>query len=99
MPVLQFRYRVASQAAAGEGLLREGGRYRMVEAGLDAEGARAVLARYAPGTTHPAWYDPAAPEDAVLHRGVGFGSVVGILCLVAAIAVPAWLWRASRPRR
>jgi hypothetical protein len=100
VPELRFRYPVAAgDAAAGAAAVLEGGRYRMVETGLDADGARAILARHAPGSRHPAWYDPASPADAVLHRGIGFGSVVGILCWVAAVLVPAWLWRASRPPR
>lgn len=99
VPVLRFRYYVAAEGAAtGARELREGGHYRMVETGLDADGAREILARFAPGTTHPAWYDPASPQDAVLYRGIGFGSVVGMLCWVAAVLAPAWLWRASRPQ-
>jgi hypothetical protein len=42
--------------------------------GLPAETAEAVLARYPAGKSMPVYYDPAAPDRAVLEPGAGPGA-------------------------
>jgi hypothetical protein len=52
--------------------------------------------RYEPGTRVTVWYNPAAPHEAVLERGVGPGNVLGVGLGMALFAVGmTWLLSAG----
>jgi hypothetical protein len=86
----------------GEEVSRQGGQWRVgFQHVWSAASAEAEEARYPQATTHPMWYDPQAPERAVLSREPG--SLLdaprrGLLALAAAVLL-ACAWSAGRGLR
>lgn len=62
-------------------------------------GARRRVARYPQGTAVEVYYDPIAPEGAVLEPGITAGTLVGTLLGAALLAISALLARGGGWRR
>jgi hypothetical protein len=63
-----------------------------------AAGTEAVFARFAPGTTHPCWYDPRDPRTVLLARGPG-GAYLFALIPLPVLAIGLALLRGGARRR
>jgi hypothetical protein len=63
-----------------------------------AAGTEAVFARFAPGTTHPCWYDPQDPKTVLLARGPG-GAYLFALLPLPVLAIGLMLLRGGARRR
>jgi len=89
-PQVEYQFTVNGQSYTGNNLTYGGAPPSMFKADIDAE----YGSKYAPGTKHPVYYDPAAPKESVIERGFGWGVflmlIVGPLLVVAG---PVGLWK------
>ncbi len=60
---------------------------------LFASVSEAAVARHPVGSTTPCYVNPANPGEAVLQRGIDWGVVEGLLCLVVLVGAIVQLWR------
>lgn len=80
-PQVRYRYTVAGQTY-------EGGRINIgAQVGSSKRDAERILAPYPPGSTVEVFYDPAAPENAVLERGINKTPVYAGLAMLALAVV------------
>jgi len=63
-----------------------------------AAGTEAIFQRFAPGSTHPCWYDPRDPKTVLLARGPG-GAYLFALIPLPVLAIGLALLRGSGRRR
>ncbi|MEZ5333212.1 MAG: DUF3592 domain-containing protein [Thermoanaerobaculia bacterium] len=94
---VRYRYEV-------DGRSFQGRRYRFLNGSSSGyEGKQRVVDALAPGTTTTCWVSPADPEESVLHRGLSWEFLFGLLPLVfvavgAAGLYLAWQGRSRKSR-
>lgn len=81
-PIVRFEYSVA-------GVTHDTGVYAHPAAGVSVieEDVNEIVARYSPGATHAAWYDPDDPAMAYLHLDSPWGGIwtIGKTLIIAAL--------------
>ncbi len=87
---VQYAYSVAGQEYVGQAVRRF---WNASQDEFETDyGAQRVVNRYPVGTSVTVYYNPETPEEAILERGLWWGTLTVVLPAIVAVGLGVYLW-------